>query len=74
MDLDRIPWGEHVRHHIGSLIHQGGAPIFIHRPRTGSGRWSWYGLVSLPLMVRGGVAARNPGRALTADRGSAQHC
>ena len=21
----------------------GGAPIFIHRPRTGSGRWSWYG-------------------------------
>src|SRR5699024_10063998 len=31
----------------------GGAPIFIHRPRTGSGRWSWYGLVSLPLMVRG---------------------
>ena len=21
----------------------GGAPIFIHRPRMGSGRWSWYG-------------------------------
>lgn len=24
-------------------IFLGGAPMFIHRPHTGSGRWSWYG-------------------------------
>lgn len=37
----------------GPSVAGGGAPIFIRRPRTGSGRWSWYGLVSLSLMIRG---------------------
>lgn len=60
-----LPW-------VPGIEASGGAPIFIDGPRTGV--WSLV-LVWLVCPVSddpGGVAARNPGRALTADRGSAQ--